>query len=62
MCTILSSLLWYYETSKNYLDRLDKSIKHCEYVCIGKGIETVSYFISTFTKMFFKYDIAVYFY
>lgn len=62
ICTILSSLLWYYETSKDYLDRLDKSIKHCEYVCIGKDIETVSYFISTFAKMFFNHDIRVYFY
>lgn len=62
ICTILSSLLWYYETSKDYLDRLDKSIKHCEYVCIGKDIETVSYYVSTFVKMFFKYDMAVYFY
>lgn len=62
ICTILSSLLWYYETNKDYLDRLDKSIKHCKYVCIGKDIETVSYFISAFVKMFFKCYIAVYFY
>lgn len=62
ICTILSSLLWYYETNKDYADRLDKSIKHCKYMCIGKDIETVSYYISTFTKMFFKYDITVYFY
>ena len=48
--------------TKIIADRLDKSIKHCKYMCIGKDIETVSYYISTFTKMFFKYDITVYFY
>lgn len=62
ICSILSSLLWYSETSKDYVDRLKEGIKHCECMCIGKDTNTISFFIITFAKMFFNYDIKVYFY